>query len=83
VVSYKEVGGFAGSVSLGVYGGNAGAVIATGIAVFLGVATGGVAIIAIGFLGAGMGAYAGSKGGDALGESFGEGIYKFKKRLTE
>ncbi|WP_275426937.1 type VI secretion system Vgr family protein [Marinomonas primoryensis] len=83
VVSYKEVGGFAGSLSLGVYGGNAGAVIATGIAVFLGVATGGVAIIAIGFLGAGMGAYAGSKGGDALGESFGEGIYKFKKRLTE
>ncbi|PYF80360.1 Rhs element Vgr protein, partial [Marinomonas alcarazii] len=83
VVSYKEAGGFAGSVGGGFYGGNVGAVIATGIAVFLGVATGGVAIVAIGFVGAGAGAYAGSKGGDALGESFGENIYQIKKRFTE
>jgi hypothetical protein len=79
VVSYKETGGFLGSAVLGGYGGITGAAIATGIAIFLGVATGGVAILAIGFLGAGMGAYAGSKGGDAFGESVGEKIYELKK----
>jgi hypothetical protein len=36
VISYKESGGFIGSLGLGVYGGNTGAAIATSIALFLG-----------------------------------------------
>jgi hypothetical protein len=83
VVSYKETGGFAGSVGGGMAGGKIGAVTAVSLAVFLGVATGGVAIIAIGFIGAGVGAYGGSKGGDAFGEGFGETVYRFKKRYIE
>lgn len=79
VLSYKEAGGFAGSALFGGYGGSAGSAIATGIALFLGVSTGGVAIVAIGFIGAGVGAYAGSKDGDAFGESVGETIYELKK----
>ena len=79
VVSYKEAGGFAGSIGGGIAGGKLGAVAAVSLAVFLGVATGGVAIVAIGFLGAGVGAYRGSKSGDAFGEMTGEAIYQFKK----
>ncbi|AWX99953.1 hypothetical protein A8139_08050 [Marinomonas primoryensis] len=78
IVSYKETGGLLGSALLGGYGGSAGAAIATGIAIFLGVTTGGVAIIAIGFIGAGIGAYAGSKAGDSGGEAFGEMVYQKK-----
>ncbi|AWX98588.1 hypothetical protein A8139_00235 [Marinomonas primoryensis] len=81
VVSYKETGGFLGSAVLGGYGGSAGAAIASGIAIFLGVTTGGVAILAIGFIGAGVGAYGASKGGDAFGEFAGETIYTLKKRF--
>ncbi|AWY02073.1 hypothetical protein A8139_20620 [Marinomonas primoryensis] len=80
VVSYKETGGFLGSAVLGGYGGSAGAAIASGIAIFLGVTTGGVAILAIGFIGAGVGAYGASKGGDAFGEFVGEKSMKSKKR---
>lgn len=79
VVSYKETGGFAGSLGGGMAGGKIGSAAAVGLAVFLGVATGGVAIVAIGFLGAGIGAYGGSKGGDAFGEFIGESIYQYKK----
>ena len=55
------------------------AAAAIGLAVCLGVATGGVAIVAIGFVGAGLGAYGGSKGEDAFGESVGEKLYELKK----
>jgi hypothetical protein len=78
VVSYKETGGFAGSVGFGAIGADIGAAAAVGLAVFLGVATGGVAIVAIGFLGAGAGAYVGSKAGDSGGEAFGEMVYQKK-----
>lgn len=82
-ISYKEVGGFSGSSVFGLIGADVGAAVATGvatgIAVFLGVTIGGVAIIAIGFIGAGVGAYGGSKGGDVIGEGFAESIYEFKK----
>ena len=78
VVSYKEAGGLTGSALFGGYGGSAGSAIATGIALFLGVSTGGVAIVAIGFIGAGVGAYGGSKIGDSAGEAFGEMVYQKK-----
>ena len=82
VVSYKESGGFLGSIGGGMAGGKFGAA-AVGLAVFLGVATGGVAIVAIGFLGAGVGAYVGSKGGDAFGEMAGETFYYYKKKYLK
>ncbi|WP_112134696.1 type VI secretion system Vgr family protein [Marinomonas primoryensis] len=83
VVSYKEVGGLTGSATLGAIGAKVGSAVATGvatgIAVFLGVTIGGVAIIAIGFIGAGVGAYGASQGGGAFGEFIGESIYQYKK----
>ena len=54
------------------------AAAAIGLAVCLGVATAGVAIVAIGFVAAGAGAYAGSKIGDSGGEAFGEMVYQKK-----
>lgn len=78
VMSYKEAGGFAGSVGFCAIGADIGAAAAVGLAVFLGVATGGVAIVTIGFLGAGAGAYVGSKAGDSGGEAFGEVVYQKK-----
>ncbi|WP_162690099.1 hypothetical protein [Marinomonas primoryensis] len=82
-MSYKEVGGLTGSATLGAIGAKVGSAVATGvatgIAVFLGVTIGGVAIIAIGFIGAGVGAYGASQGGGAFGEFIGESIYQYKK----
>ena len=78
MVSYKEAGGFAGSVGFGAIGADIGAAAAVGLAIFLGVATGGVAIVAIGFLGAGVGAGFGSYGGSKGGGAFGEMVYQKK-----
>ncbi|MCW8155622.1 LysM domain-containing protein [Stutzerimonas stutzeri] len=79
-VSFKQIGGFVGSASVGGLGGfltgQAATAIVGGIALALGVTVGAPVLLVVGLAGAGLGAYYGGSEGGELGEMLGEIIYE-------
>lgn len=79
-VSFKQIGGFVGSASVGGIGGfltaQAATAIVGGIALALGVTVGAPVLLVVGLAGAGLGAYYGGSEGGELGEMLGEVIYE-------
>jgi hypothetical protein len=79
-VSFKQIGGFVGSASVGGLGGfltaQAAKAIVGGIALAFGVTVGAPVLLIVGLAGAGLGAYCGGGEGSKLGEILGEVIYE-------